>query len=43
MQIGVENKEGESLIENIISSAIHDILESDEMDKLFDDFEKKPV
>lgn len=43
MQVGIENKEGESLVENIIMEAVHDILESDEIDKLFDDYEKRPV
>ena len=43
MQIGVENREGESLIENILYEAVHDILESEDIDKLFDDQEKKPA
>lgn len=43
MQVGIENKEGESLVENIIMETVHDILESEEIDKLFDDYEKKPV
>lgn len=37
MEIGVENKEGESLVENIVMETVHDILESDEIDKLFDE------
>jgi hypothetical protein len=37
MQVGIENKEGESLVENILMEAVHDILENDEIDKLFDD------
>ena len=37
MQIGVEHREGESLIENILHEAMHDILESDEIDKLLDE------
>ena len=32
MQIGAENREGETLMENIITEAMHDILESDELD-----------
>lgn len=43
MQVGIENKEGESLVENILMEVVHDILESDEIDKLFDECEKKPV
>ena len=43
MEIGVENKEGESLVENVLMETVHDILESDEIDKLFDDCEKKPA
>ena len=30
-------REGESLIQNIVNEAMHDILESDEFDKLLDD------
>ena len=30
-------REGESLIENIVNEAMHDILESDEFDRLLDD------
>jgi hypothetical protein len=37
MQIGVENRDGESLLENILYEAVHDILESEDIDKLFDD------
>jgi len=43
MQIGAENKDGETLMENILDEAFHDILESEELDKLLDDCEKKPV
>jgi len=43
MQVGVENKEGEFLVENILMEAVHDILESDELDKVLDDCEKKPA
>jgi hypothetical protein len=42
MQIGVENREGESLMENIITEAMNDILESEELDQLLDNLEKKP-
>lgn len=31
MQVGIENKEGESLVENFIMEAVHDILESNEI------------
>ena len=30
-------REGESLIENIVNEAMHDIIESDEFDRLLDD------
>ena len=30
-------REGESLIENIVNEAMHDILESDEFDRLLDE------
>ena len=40
MQVGIENKEGESLVENIMMEAVHDILESDEIDKLFDEYKQ---
>jgi hypothetical protein len=43
MQLGVENREGETLIENILLEAMHDVLEGDEIDKLFDDSSKKPT
>ena len=43
MQLGVENREGETLIENILLEAMHDVLEGDEIDKLFDDCSKKPT
>jgi len=39
MQIGVENREGESLIENILLEAMHDIIESDELNTLLDNAE----
>jgi hypothetical protein len=42
MQIGVENRDGESIVENVLYEAVHNILESDEIDKLFDDCDKKP-
>jgi hypothetical protein len=42
LQIGVENREGESLIENIVTEAVHDILESEELDKALDDCDKQP-
>ena len=37
MHLGADLREGESLIENIVHEAMHDILESDEFDKLFDE------
>ena len=37
MNLGADVREGESLIENIVNEAMHDILESDEFDKLLDD------
>ena len=37
MHLGADLREGESLIENIVNEAMHDILESDEFDKLFDE------
>lgn len=40
MQLGVENREGESLIENVLMEAMHDILEGDEIDKVLDDCSK---
>ena len=42
MQFSVENREGESLIENIIMEAMHDILEGEEIDKVLDDCENRP-
>ena len=33
-------REGESLIENIVNEAMHDILESDEFDRLLDESNK---
>lgn len=43
MQLSVENRDGQLLVENILSDTVHDILESDEFDKLLDDCEKKPT
>ena len=43
MQLGVEHKEGETLIENILHEAIHDILESDEIDRVLDDCQQRPT
>ena len=43
MQIGVQHREGESLLENIMLEAMHDILESDDIEKVFDDCEKRPA
>ena len=37
MHLGADLREGESLIENIVHEAMHDILESDEFDRLFDE------
>ena len=37
MHLGADLREGESLIENIVNEAMHDILESDEFDKLLDE------
>jgi len=37
MHLGADLREGESLIENIINEAMHDILESDEFDRLLDE------
>lgn len=37
MQLGADVREGESLIENVVNEAMHDILESDEFDKLLDE------
>jgi hypothetical protein len=42
MPVGVENREGDSLIENIIIEAMHDILESDQIDDIMDDCQKNP-
>lgn len=42
MQIGVESRDGESLIENIVMEAMHDILESDDIDRLLDESQQKP-
>ena len=40
MNLGAELREGESLVENIVNEAMHDILESDEFDKLLDESNK---
>jgi len=37
MQLGADLREGESLIENVVNEAMHDILESDDFDNLLDD------
>lgn len=37
MHLGADMREGESLIENIVNEAMHDILESDEFDKLLEE------
>lgn len=37
MQLGAEVREGESLVENIVNEAMHDILESDEFEALLDE------
>lgn len=37
INLGVDAREGESLIENIVNDAIHEILESDDFDNLLDD------
>lgn len=37
MHLGADLREGESLIENIVNEAMHDILESDEFDRLLDE------
>lgn len=42
MPVGVENREGDSLIENIIIEAMHDILESDQIDEIMNDCQKNP-
>ncbi len=43
MQIGAENREGDTLMENIITEAMHDILESDELEDMLDAFETYPA
>ena len=35
--LGAEQRQGESLVENIVNEAMHDILESSEFDRLLDD------
>jgi len=37
INLGADVRDGESLIENILNEAMHEILESDEFDKLLDD------
>jgi hypothetical protein len=37
MQLGADVREGESFIENVVNEAMHEILESDEFDKLLDE------
>lgn len=37
IQLGADVRHGESLIENIVNEAMHDILESNDFDKLLDD------
>jgi hypothetical protein len=36
MQIGAENRDSQSLMENILIDAMHDIIEGDELDRLLD-------
>jgi hypothetical protein len=43
MQLGVENRDGETLLENILMEAMHDVFECDEIDKVIDDCSKKPA
>ena len=40
MHLGADLREGESLIENIVNEAMHDILESEEFDRLLDESNK---
>jgi len=40
--VGIENRDGQSLIENLLLDEVHDILESDEFDQLLERCEKKP-
>ena len=40
MHLGADLREGESLIENIVNEATHDILESEEFDRLLDESNK---
>lgn len=37
MQLGADVREGESLIENVVNEAMHEILESDEFDRMLDE------
>ena len=37
MHLGADLREGESVIENIVNEAMHDILESDEFDRLLEE------
>jgi hypothetical protein len=41
MHIGVESREGESLIENILKDAMHEVLEGEELDRIMDECKKK--
>lgn len=43
MQLGVENREGETLIENILHEAMHDILESEDIDRVLDECNQQPL
>jgi hypothetical protein len=38
----MESREGDTLMENIVFDAVHEILESSEMDQLFDDLDEQP-
>ena len=40
MHLGADLREGESLIENIVNEAMHDILESSEFDRLLEESSK---
>ena len=41
MQLGADPREGESLMENIIHEAMHDILEGDDFDEMLSDCHKE--
>jgi len=43
VKIGLEHREGESLIENILNEAMHDIIEGDEIDKVLNDCAQQPT